>query len=336
VARNNTNRQERIAMRRPPVVPGPLARQFAGRLAGLVAAAALLAVAVAPAAFAAQDEEPEAPVGVFGVTIGRGDVPSDLAGGPGLIGQWRVEFAADGSYTMSRLDVGEVVRGSYEVDGATVTILDEGGLLACGGGPEGETAEATYAWELEGESLTLTPIEEGCDARRLLLGTRTLGGFALCETQPLAAGRDDDPDATPSPDDADRPAIPNLQPSTSGRQDPGDAAAVEAAIDELLLQVTGCWATGDPERFLPLHSEQVLEDIAALGPPAQFNTQLAQFMATPLTFERVGDVELADPTHASAFVVLNFGEEEVPLEFQFVFEDGRWLLDTFFLFELIA
>lgn len=318
-----------------------------------------------PAWATAQPSDDDTPAGVFGVTVNRDDVPTDLADGAGLVGQWRIEFATDGTYTMSRIDVGVVVTGSYVVDGATVTLTDESGILACGGGVDADPdlAEATYAWELDDEQLTLTPIRDDCGVRRYLLATRTLGGFAACEVpsgsdvpgtgddgdvsddvpedepvedetptieESLAAQTEDE---TPTADD-DEAAQDEASPEADAPSDE-QAAAAEAAIDDLLAQATGCWATGDPTRFLPLHGSEVLDEIESQA-PAGFLAQLAELMTQPIAFERVGDVELDGPDHARAYVVLQFGTDEFPLEFEFVREDGRWLLATFFLFELIT
>lgn len=288
-----------------------------------------------PGLVAGQTDTPDSPAGVYNLTVSRGDIPPEMAGGPELIGQWRIEFVPDGTYNLGRLDVGVIVSGSYEVEGATVTLVDEAGLLACGGGQDEDLATATYAWELDNETLRLTPIEERCETRRLLLSTRSLGGFATCDTDAselsaVMPGSEASPSARRSAEDDATPAA-----SPEGG-DGQDSVAVENAIDDLLAQASGCWATGDPTRFLPLHSEAVLNDLAAFGPPDQFLAQLATFMATPLSFERVGDIEFDDSTHVSAYVVLKFGQDEVPLRFEFVQENGRWLLDFFFITELLG
>ena len=59
---------------------------------------------------------------------------------------------------------------------------------------------------------------------------------------------------------------------------------------------------------------------------------LRMFMQTPVSFERIGNVELTDPTHASAYVEITFGGEPIPQRFDFALQDGVWLFDTFFLF----
>ena len=54
-------------------------------------------------------------------------------------------------------------------------------------------------------------------------------------------------------------------PSLADEEGVPAGADTQAAIDGLLRQATGCWATGDPARFLPLHSQRVLDEIAGIG-----------------------------------------------------------------------
>lgn len=306
-----------------------VSRITTGRLAAVVVILATLVWAIGPRASAA--DNPKSPVGVFDVTVTKDDVPTSLPGGPDLIGQWRIEFRDDGTYTFERVDVGVVVRGNYTTEGATVTLTDDGGVLACGGA-DVESADATYAWKVDNDTLALSPIQEKCELRRVLLSTRDLGGFATCDT----GGGSDDRAAGATPDAVGTPAGgDDGTPRADGDGQPGsDQAAVEQAIDDLLRQATGCWSTGDPDQFLPLHSQAVMDEIASQGPLDEFKAQLADVMTTSLTFERVGDIKFSDDTHASAYVVVKLGEDELPLRFKFVFEDGRWLLDSFFLFDL--
>lgn len=317
-------------MRRRPFLPSGrrVSRTAAGRLAALVVILATLVWSVGPRASAAGD--PKSPVGVFDITVTKDDVPTSLAGGPDLIGQWHIEFGDDGTYTFDREDVGVVVSGNYTTEGATISLTDEGGVLACGGA-DPESVEATYAFKVEGDTLTLTPIQEKCDLRRVLLSTRELGGSATCDTAPSADGADATPDAVGTPDADDAEGTPQ---AIDKDQSGDDQAAIEQEIDDLLQQATGCWSTGDPDQFLPLHSQDVLDEIESQGPLDEFKAQLADVMTTPLTFERVGDIKFSDDTHATAYVVVKLGEDELPLRFKFVFEDGRWLLDSFFLFDL--
>lgn len=287
--------------------------------------------------------------GDYSVAITREDVPADLTGGPSLIGKWRISFGEDGDYTVRRQDVGDLVTGTYEIEGDQITITDEGGVLSCAGvaSATGTAATATYAWDRVGTGLSLTPVEEGCAARRLLLATRDLGAFVACLT-----GQDSDvdagmttPAATPDADDpldalaeeVGRVATPDDdgeaedEEATQGEPDPDNP---EAAIDELLSQLTACWASGDPANVLPLFSEDLRRDLVqALGPgstEADLIDTLTPFLAVPITWERAGDLDLEDEDRASAVVAVRIDVEEEFQTLEFVFEDGAWRLATFF------
>lgn len=326
---------------------------FLSRCAALALALTLATAVSGPGIAVAQDDddaEVDEPLGIFTVAIGEADLPPALPGGPGLIGLWNVSFNEDGTYTVARQDVGVVATGTYEVDGDTLTIADEGGLLSCGNDPEADAAEATYAWEVDGGELTLTPIEETCAARRIILTTRSLGGYQPCDTVPLGGVRDEDQGEDPDSAEDDEKAGSSLN-DIFGSGETGDAdedvdedggggqapAEVEAAIDRLLGQATSCWATGDPARFLPLHSEDALEEIALGASLQEVAEALEPAMALPVTFERIGDVQLEDATHATARVAISVlgeeGDEGFFLSLDFVEVDGEWLMDSFFLQE---
>lgn len=282
--------------------------------------------------------------GEYSVAITREDVPADLAGGPSLIGKWRISFGEDGNYTVRRQDVGDLITGTYEIEGDQITITDEGGILSCAGlaPATGTAASATYAWDRVGTGLSLTPVEEGCAPRRLLLATRDLGAFIACLTD---QGGDADagvttPAATPDADDpldalaeeVGRAGTPDAdEEATQGEPDPDNS---EAAIDELLSQLTACWASGDPTNVLPLFSEGLRRDLVqALGPDsteADLVDTLTPFLAVPITWERAGDLDLEDEDRASAVVAVRIDVEEEFQTLEFVYEDGAWRLATFF------
>jgi hypothetical protein len=275
--------------------------------------------------------EPQPLTGVYTVTVTRRDVPPNLSGGPALVGLWNITFNGDGTYTLARQDVGEVVSGTFEAAEATLSFNSWSGIVGCvieeGGDP------ATYAWRIEDDALTLTPITDSCTERLTLLTTRSLGGFEACVTEPRQL-------ADPFSGDIDSMAVfgtPVAEPSpratgVAAQEGLSEGADAEEAIDRLLQQANGCWATGDPTRFLALHSNRVVQEIAFVGPLEDFARQLRLFMATPLVFERIGPVNLIDPDHAWAYVEVTLGGEPIPQRMDFVFEDGAWLLDTFFLF----
>jgi hypothetical protein len=277
-----------------------------------------------------EDQEPQPLSGVFTVTITRGDIPPNLAGGPALAGLWNVTFNGDGSFSLARQDVGQVVTGRFEAAEATLTFNEWSGLVGCDiTADSGEPA--TYAWRQTDDRLTLTPITDSCTERLTLLTTRPLGGFEACAVSPRSLA---DPFATGfAPEALATPvAVEDVATGVAAQEGLSEGAEAEEAIDSLLRQANGCWATGDPTRFLALHSNRVVEEIAFIGPVEEFARQLRLFMATPLSFERIGPVNLIDPEHAWAYVEVTLGGDPLPQRVDFVFENGTWLFDTFFLF----
>jgi hypothetical protein len=303
------------------------------RTAAIAALFSLLAtvVLVMPAIALFQDDQDTQPLsGVFTVTIAKSDIPPGLAGGPALAGLWNVTFSGDGSFSLARQDVGEVATGSFEAAEATLTFTAWSGLVGCDISADGGEP-ATYAWQQTDDRLTLTPITDSCVERLTLLTTRPLGGFEACAVSPRSL---DDPFATGlAPEAMATPvATEEIGTGVAAQEGLSEGADAEDAIDSLLRQANGCWATGDPTRFLALHSTQVVEQISFVGPIDEFLRQLRLFMATPLSFERIGPVNLIDSEHAWAYVEVTLGGDPVPQRIDFVFENGTWLFDTFFLF----
>jgi hypothetical protein len=308
-------------------------RPVSPRAAAIAALLTLLTTValVMPALALFQDDQESQPLtGVFTVTIAKSDVPSNLPGGPALTGLWNVTFNGDGSFSLARQDVGEVVSGSFEAAETTLTFNEWSGLVGCditadGGEP------ATYAWQQSDDRLTLTPITDSCVERLTLLTTRPLGGFEACAVSPTSL---DDPFASgPAPEGLATPvATEEIATGVAAQEGLSEGADAEEAIDSLLRQANGCWATGDPSRFLALHSSQVIDEIGFIGPIDEFTRQLRLFMSTPLSFERIGPVNLIDPDHAWAYVEVTLGGDPLPQRIDFVFENGTWLFDTFFLF----
>lgn len=331
------------AARRPAVEGSALAR-FAA-----VACMVGLTLAFAWPDAATGQDEPATPVGVYTVSLGEADLPPDLPGAAVLRGQWTLTLNEDGTYTLARQDVGVMVAGTYEIDGATLTLAGWGGLIPCGAGEAASTGEesasASYAWELDGEELTLTPIEDTCQDRRVLLSTRPLGGFQACSVAPLASlvapgGPGVPPPGVPSPGEAivdERRAATPVGPGATPEATNGSAvpagSEVEAAIDVLLQQATGCWAAGDAARFLALHSSEAIAALEAQGPLTELaNFLQEQGMMTPISFNRIGEVTLIDPNHAEAYVEVTFGGQRIPQRLAFAREGGVWLFDFLFLF----
>src|SRR3712207_5478410 len=110
--------------------------------------------------------------------------------------------SGDGSFSLSRQDVGEVVRGTFDAAEATLTFNEWSGLVGCDITADGGVP-ATYAWRQTDDRLTLTPITDSCTERLTLLTTRPLGGFEACAVSPrsltdaFVPGFPADPGATP-------------------------------------------------------------------------------------------------------------------------------------------
>jgi len=302
----------------------------AAAIAALFTLLTTVALVMPALAFFQDDQESQPLSGVFTVTIAKGDIPPNLAGGPALAGLWNATFSGDGSFSLARQDVGEVVTGNFEAAEATLTFNEWSGLVGCDiAADSGEPA--TYAWSQTEDRLTLTPITDSCIERLTLLTTRPLGGFEACAVSPQSLI---DPFATNMAPVALATPVATAEIGTGVAAQEGlsEGADAEEAIDSLLRQANGCWATGDPTRFLALHSNQVVAEIAFVGPVEEFARELRLFMATPLSFERIGPVNLIDPEHAWAYVEVTLGGDPVPQRIDFVFENGTWLFDTFFLF----
>ena len=306
------------------------ARPHAAVIAALLSLLTVVALAMPTLARFQDDQESQPLSGVFTVTIGRDDIPPNLAGGPALVGLWNMTFSGDGSFSLARQDVGEIVTGRFEAAAATLTFNEWSGLVGCDiAADSGEPA--TYAWRQTDDRLTLTPITDSCTERLTLLTTRSLGGFEACAVAPRSLidplATDFAPEALATP-----VATADVGTGVAAQEGLSEGADAEEAIDSLLRQANGCWATGDPTRFLALHSTQVVEQISFIGPIEELARELRLFMATPLSFERIGPVNLIDPEHAWAYVEVTLGGDALPQRVDFVFENGAWLFDTFVLF----
>jgi hypothetical protein len=272
---------------------------------------ALLLCLMLPLTAYAQDQEAHAPLqGEFAVTIAAEDVPPDLIDGASLIGRWHITFSEGGAYVFRRQDVGPLVNGQFETDGDRLTLHDESGVLACAAGQD-DGAMALYTWRITGDRLQLVATEEPCARRRLLLTTRTLSLLVAC---PLQAHAQSIASATPAAG-----ASPGATPLAS------NAASTAPLIDDLLRQMSDCWATRDPDRFLPLLSR----DFRATQQPAD-EAGMRRYtlaMGAPLVWERVSEVDLSDATHATASVRQVSGDNVDAVRYRFVFEDGAWRWD---------
>lgn len=86
---------------------------------------------------------------------------------PGIEGRWELALSGGSRFTV-RQDGRLVVEGRYRVDGYTLALRDEGGPTVC------DPPVAVYAWTLSDGELDLTPIDDDCRGRRLVLTTRPL------------------------------------------------------------------------------------------------------------------------------------------------------------------
>ncbi|HET8522022.1 MAG TPA: hypothetical protein VFL82_02240 [Thermomicrobiales bacterium] len=309
-----------------------------GRYIALIALAAaifgLMSYLLFPLSIAAQTPVPSTLQGDYTIGINKDDVPKDLAGGPSLIGQWRVSFAADGSYHMDRLDVGTLVTGTFTVQGNQITITDTGGLMSCSNadaatGDQGDVSTGTYEFTQSEKRLSLTPKDDGCASRKLILGTRELVQYVEC----LTPASSEVPGATPVAGTPEatlgllQPAAQSTPESQQPRGAPPSGAGagnLDKAIDNVLDQMTACWATGDPSRFLPLLSKDYEAALRGQFPSEEeFTNNFQAAMQSPIVFTRVGEVTSVDATHATANVRTENGEATTA-RFGFILEDGAW------------
>jgi len=298
---------------------------------------ALVAGLVIPVVAIAQNTSTQSPsiVGTYTVVITVTDVPLDVANGPALYGRWKIQFNADGSYGTERADVnGNMVTGTYEVEGDQLTVNDQDGLLSCANpsivGSEIDAATGVYTWSVNDQRLSLIPVEDNCAGRRILFSTRQMTGYEPCATQPLQLSANGSPEAEASPAAASPEADSSLasllgaaSPEPSGS--PQAEGTVPQAIDYLLSQMTSCWATGQPELFLPLmtssYRAQFLQQDSSTDPIAALEALMA---STPFVWERAGEVDIIDATHATALVRQAVNTQEDFVRYAFEFEDGAW------------
>ena len=144
------------------VVPDPPAAPAAP---GAPAAAAAPAAPAAPMA-------PAAPAGIMGeytVTIAAADIPAEMPDSirQGMIGTWNIGLHG-GNHVLVTYNGQEVVQGPYMVSGNQVTFpANDTGPYAC------RTA-ATYTWQMSGDQLTFTRVQDACDGRVVVLTKRPL------------------------------------------------------------------------------------------------------------------------------------------------------------------
>ncbi len=162
------------------------------RSVGRILAVVLVISLVIPLASRAQDtSDPNGSiVGTYTVVINVLDVPLDVANGPTLYGRWQIIFNSDGSYRTERADViGDMVTGTYEIEGDQLTVTDEAGLLSCANasivGSIPDAATGIYTWNRNDDRLSLVAVEDNCAGRRILFSTRQMTGYVPCAATPV-------------------------------------------------------------------------------------------------------------------------------------------------------
>jgi hypothetical protein len=303
----------------------------------VVVAIALLVCLVVPVAAIAQDTSNPAKsiAGTYTVVLTIADVPKDLTNGPALYGRWQISFRTDGTYATERADIeGEMASGTYTVDGNKLSVTDKAGLLSCANasivGNQTDAATGTYTWNRNNDTLSLIPIEDKCEGRRILFSTRPMAGYVPCATQPLNLTASGSPEAEASPSGATStpqaaPSTPTVSNIAAASASPAAEGPIPKAIDALLSQMTSCWATGRPELFLPLltssYRAQLLQGTTSTDPIAALATLMA---STPYVWQRAGDVSVVDATHATALVRQAVNTQEDFVRYAFALEDGAW------------
>lgn len=304
--------------------PGLWAAVWSAFLTMLIA----LGIVFSPASLA-QDEAPRLS-GLYSVRIAPPDLPASQRDNSALIGFWTLALGDDGAFSLTRQDVGEVASGAFVAGGVNLEFTTWRGLVGCAI-PAETGAPVTYAWRMHEGALVLTAIDDACAERLALLTTRPLGMLGLCPADmaaPSAGGAT--PSAGPATIGTPLPVAPGQ--GIAGQEGATDEAAIDAEIDRLLQRATGCWATGDIEGFMALHSRRLVGEIGGMGPASDFNRELRAFMATPLALTRIGEVTLADAAHAWAYVEIDLRGTATPQRVNFLLENGTWVIDSFFLF----
>ena len=310
------------------------------RLFTAIAAVALLATLVGSViAFDQVRAQDDSPVGQWSVALGRADIPVDIASSMSYVGRWRLGIEADGTYQAERTDVGIVIEGSWTADGNQITFTDESGLLSCANAAaspiiDDDMATGTYTWSRSGKTLTFTQVDDACPGRIILLTTFSFNTYVACSTEPLtsaellgspvAGGIAEATVAPPSDEATTGLAVgsPSAVEDASAASPEPLTQTFETEIDSLLGQLTACWASREPERWLPLLSDEFRTALITSDP--NFLETLNISMSSPIVWERAGELTILAPNQISAPVKSTVGTEEDFQTFVFIFEDGQW------------
>ncbi|MEZ4507141.1 MAG: hypothetical protein R2848_15145 [Thermomicrobiales bacterium] len=293
------------------------------RLFAVLASAMLIVTLVgAVFAFGRVDAQDDSPVGQWSVALARTDIPVDIASSMSYVGRWRLGIEADGTFEAERTDAGVVIEGTWTTDGDQITFTDESGLLSCGNAAaapiiESDMATGTYKWVRSGKNLTFTQVDDSCPGRIILLTTFSFNTFVACSTIPLTTAELlGTPVASPiAVETVELPTVPASSPEPLN-------ATFEREIDDLLDQLTACWASREPERWLPLLSNEFRDALITSDP--NFLETLTISMSSPIVWERAGEITIVAPNQITAPVKSTVGTEQDFQTFVFVFEDGQW------------
>lgn len=276
--------------------------------------------------WAQSNQSSELPTGELTVTLDESTLSTDVANSPELRGRWTLILNDDETFALARADAGVVATGSYSAGPASLQFTRWDGIIGCQIA-DGDAA-VSYAWSVNDQRFALTSISDTCADRVVLLTTREFGSLAACE---MTRPQRDDPfavrDVEGTPD-----AGQGLIQGVTAQEGYSEEAELDAAVDTLLRQVSGCWDATNVEGFMALHSQGVQSQIATMGPPEPFVSELQTFMQLPLHLERLGPARLGDSDHAWVYVEVDLDGQALPQRVNLVRESGVWLLDSFFLF----
>jgi len=223
-------------------------------------------------------------------------------------------------------DAGEVATGSYAAGPASLQFTRWDGIIGCQI-DEGDAA-VRYAWSANEQRIALTSIDDTCTDRVSLLTTREFGSLSACEVN---RPQEEDPFAFADVEGTPATGQSQIQ-GVTAQEGYSEEAELDAAVDTLLRHVSGCWDATNVEGFMALHSQGVRSQIATMGPPEPFVSELQAFMQLPLHLERIGTVHLGDSDHAWVYVEVDLDGQALPQRVNLIRESGAWLLDSFFLF----
>lgn len=108
-------------------------------------------------------------MGEYTTTLAPADVPTTMPDSirNGMIGTWNIGLH-DGGHVAVAFNGRPVVEGAYRVEGDRIMFsAEETGVYAC-------RIPATYTWQMTGNQLSFTRVEDTCEGRVVVLTTRPL------------------------------------------------------------------------------------------------------------------------------------------------------------------